>query len=120
MKGSKIIEIIKNNRLEDFSMFVSFVDGYNIFPNVITIPIVGLSDIGTPNVNLLGGNADDSPLNGFQLIKMIVEENLESNELLLNCSLDSDSKSPSELIEIMELGDIGHSDKVAHFQGKDR
>jgi hypothetical protein len=46
MKGKNLIKIIQDNNLEDFDIEVSFVDGYNKFPNNRTFDVTELSDIG--------------------------------------------------------------------------
>lgn len=46
MKGKDLIKLIQNNKLEDFEIEAVFTDGYNVFPNVRTLKITGLADIG--------------------------------------------------------------------------
>lgn len=46
MKGSDLIKLIKNNKLEEYDIGVIFNDGYSIFPNIRRVNIVGLADIG--------------------------------------------------------------------------
>ncbi|HHT97937.1 MAG TPA: hypothetical protein GXZ90_08610 [Clostridiales bacterium] len=46
MKGKDIIKLIKNEGLENFKAAASFIDGYNVFPNVKIINLKRLSEIG--------------------------------------------------------------------------
>ena len=46
MKGSELIKIIKDRKLEDFDIEISFTDGYSTFPNIRTFDVVALNDVG--------------------------------------------------------------------------
>lgn len=60
MKGKEIINLIKENKLEDFDINVTFTDGYNVFPNVRSVNLTGLADIGhSDNIAFLDGELDE-------------------------------------------------------------
>lgn len=60
MKGKDLIKLIQGNNLEDFEIAAMFTDGYNVFPNVRSIDLKGLGDIGhSERVAYLDGELDE-------------------------------------------------------------
>lgn len=60
MKGKDLIKLIQDNNLEDFEISVIFTDGYNVFPNVKSLELQGLADVGhSSKVAYLDGELDD-------------------------------------------------------------
>lgn len=83
-------------------------------PNVVTIPIVGI--IMTNNgVHLFGEEDITNPLKGHELMKIILDNNLADKEITVNFKSNN---SEAESANLIELGDIGYSDGVVHFEGE--
>ena len=59
MKGKDLINTIKENNLEDFDVEIIFTDGYNVFPNIRSLKISGIADVGySSNIVYLDGEED--------------------------------------------------------------
>lgn len=60
MKGKELIKLIEDNNLEDFEVCVIFTGGYNVFPNIKSIDLQGLGDIGhSEKTAYIEGELDD-------------------------------------------------------------
>lgn len=122
MKGKDLIKIIKENRLENFKATASFLDGYNVFPNVKTINLKGLSDIGVSAQTVyLDGELSElydtdmkEILTGDKLIDLIQSNELE--EFLVEVSFETGEYENIlpifNTVKLIELGDIAHSDNM--------
>ena len=122
MKGKDLIKIIKENRLENFKATASFIDGYNVFPNVKTINLKGLSDIGVSaqtvylegELNELYDTDMKEILTGDKLIDLIQSNELE--EFLVEVSFETGEYENIlpifNTVKLIELGDIAHSDNM--------
>lgn len=125
MKGKDLIKIIKENNLKNFKTTASFTDGYNVFPNVKTINLKGLSNIGvsaqTAQTVYLEGELSElydtdmkEILTGDKLIDLIQSNELE--EFLVEVSFETGeykNRLPIfNTVKLIELGDIAHSDNM--------
>ena len=55
VKGKELIELIKENELEDFEIETAFTDGFSTFPNVRKFKIERIDDIGySSEIAILG------------------------------------------------------------------
>lgn len=61
MKGKDLIKLIQDNKLEDFNISAMFTDGHTTFPNIRTVELEGLADIGhSEGVAYLDGELNSS------------------------------------------------------------
>lgn len=122
MKGKDIIKLIKNEGLENFKAAASFIDGYNVFPNVKIINLKGLSDIGVSSQTVyLDGELSElydtdmkEILTGDKLIDLIQSNELE--EFLVEVSFETGEYENIlpifNTVKLIELGDIAHSNNM--------
>lgn len=96
MKGKDLIKLIQDNNLEDFEISVIFTDGYNVFPNVKSLELQGLADVGhSSKVAYLDGELDDWPAKQKEWSEKMIE-----NEAELKISKESLTQFSSALENI--------------------